>query len=294
MKRTRGEILFGYFNVCIMVAICVVTLYPLWHIAMASISDPLIVYAKRGFYFWPVGALNFKGYKLVLENPLIASGFMNTGFYLSIGTVLSMLFTIMGAYGLSRKGAYWNKYILKMVVFTMYFQGGLIPFYILVKGMGLINSRWSIILPIIVNTWNFIILRTAFSSVPESLIESAKIDGAADWTIIWRIVVPVMSATVAVITLFYAVRYWNEWFNPSLFLNDKTKYPIQLVLREILLKNNTSDMANLGSVGQTGQESYRLLVKYCTIIVATVPILIVYPFLQKYFIAGVMVGSIKE
>jgi putative aldouronate transport system permease protein len=163
-----------------------------------------------------------------------------------------------------------------------------------VRDFGMMNSRLAIILPIVVNTWNYIILRTSFQHVPDSLIESARIDGGSEWRIVWSIVVPVSKATVAVIALFYAVRMWNEWFNPSLFLTQKNKYPLQLVLREILLKNDTNSMTQVSVIGQTGQDMFRQLVKYCTIMVATIPILIVYPFVQKYFVAGVMIGSIKE
>lgn len=294
MIRTRGERIFEVCNYLIMIALCIIMVYPLWHVAMSSISDPIQIVSQRGMLFAPLGDISFKGYELVMQNPNISSGFMNTLIYLIGGTLSCMLVTVLGAYVLSRKGLYWNRPIMLMIIFTMYFQGGLIPFYIQVKNMGMLDSRLSIILPILVNTWNLIMLRTAFSGVPESLVESARIDGASEWRIIWQIVVPVAKATVAVISLFYAVRFWNEWFNPSLFLTSKTKWPIQLILREILLQNDTSSMTQVGSVGQTGAESYRLLIKYCTIMVATVPILIVYPFVQKYFVAGVMVGSVKE
>lgn len=294
LKQTLGERIFSVFNYILLFVICVICLYPLWHVAMASISDPIIVYARRGFYLWPVGQISLKGYKLVLENPNILSGFLNTLFYVVVGTALSMFVTILGAYVLSRKGLYWNKIVMKLIIFTMYFQGGLIPFFLMVKQMGLMDSRWAIILPTTVSTWNLIVMRTAFTTVPDSLIESAKLDGASEWRIVWSIALPVVQATVAVIVLFYAVGRWNEWFNPAIFLSSKDKYPLQLVLREILLKNDTKSMTQLGVVGQSQQESYRLLVKYCTIIVATVPILVIYPFLQRYFIQGVMIGSIKE
>lgn len=293
-RRTVGEKIFSVFNYILLTVISIICLYPIWHVAMASISDPVLLYAKRGFCIFPVGETSLKGYKLVFNNPNIISGFLNTLFYVVVGTSLSMFLTIIGAYVLSRKDLYWKKLIMGLIVFTMYFHGGLIPFYLMVKNMGLMDSRWSIILPIAVSTWNLIIMRTAFAGVPESLVESAKLDGASDWYIIWSIMVPLSQATVAVISLFYGVRLWNEWFNPSLFLSSKDKYPIQLILREILLENNTRSMTQLGGVGQSQKESYRLLVKYCTIMVATVPILILYPFLQRYFIEGIMIGSIKE
>lgn len=291
--RTRGEKIFEVFNVLFMILLCLVTLYPVWHVLMASVSDPNILYTDRGFYFLPKGAISFRGYQLVMDNPNIISGFINTVFYLAAGTVMCMFVTIMGAYTLSRKGVYWNKWIMKGIIVTMYFQGGLIPFYIQMKNFHLLDNPLAILLPLMVNTWNLIVLRTAFTGVPESLIESAKLDAASDWRILWQIVVPVSKATVAVITLFYAVRFWNEWFYPSLFLSSKEKWPLQLVLREILLKNDTNSMTQLSAVGQTGAERYRILVKYCTIIVATVPIFVVYPLVQKYFVAGVMVGSVK-
>ena len=293
LRRSNGEKAFAVFNYAFMTLLCVICVYPLWYVFVASLSDPIQMYGNRGILVWPLGEMTFRGYTLVINNPNIPRTFMNTMMYLGIGTVLNMFVTIMGAYGLSRKGLYWNGKIMKFIAFTMYFQGGLIPFYLMVKQMGLLDSYAGIILPVIVNTWNLIIMRTAFTSVPESLEESARLDGANDWTILWRIFFPIAQATIAVIALFYAVYWWNNWFNPSLFLQSKNKYPLQLLLREILLKNDTNSMTQLGSVGQTQQEQYRLLVKYCTIIVATVPILVVYPFLQRYFVKGIMIGSIK-
>ena len=291
--RSRGEYIFAVFNYAIMIFICFVTIYPLWHIAMASISDPVAVLSHRGFYLNPDGALNFKGYQLVIENPNISTGFLNTIFYVVVGTILCMLVTTFGAYTLSRKGLYWNRSIMFMIIFTMYFHGGLIPFYIMVQNMGLLDSRWSVILPVMVNTYNLIILRTAFAGVPDSLIESAQMDGASVPRIVLQIVIPCVQATVAVIILFYAVGFWNMWFNPSLFLTNRKLWPVQLVLRDILIKNDTRSMTQVSSIGQTSQEAYRMLVKYCTIIVATVPILVIYPFVQKYFVSGIMIGSLK-
>ena len=290
---TRGEKAFAVFNYVFMALLCVICLYPLWYVFVSSVSDPVLLYAQRGILFWPLGQWSGRGYRLVMENLNIPTGFLNTLIYMGVGTVLNMGLTTMAAYGLSRKGCYWNGFIMKFIAFTMYFAGGLIPFYLMVKNMGLLDTYAGIILPVGVNTWNLIVMRTSFAGIPDSLEESAHLDGANDWTILWRIFFPLAQATVAVIALFYAVYWWNNWFNPSIFLSSKSKYPLQLVLREILLKNDTSSMTQVGSVGQSQQEQYRMLVKYCTIIVATVPILVVYPFLQKYFVKGVMVGSIK-
>ena len=294
IRRSASETAFTIFNYVFLTLISLVCLYPLWHVLMASFSDPIRVFSRRGFFFTPIFPTTFKGYGLVINNPNIPFSFLNTIFYVVTFTALSMSLTIMGAYVLSRKGLFWNRIIMKVIIFTMYFQGGLIPFYLMIRNMGLMNSRLSIILPIAVNTWNLIIMRTAFAGVPESLVESAQLDGASHFRIAWTIVVPLAKATVAVIALFCAVRMWNEWFNPSLFLSSRSKWPIQLFLRDILLKNDTTSMTQLGSVGQSQQESYRLIVKYCTIIVSTVPILVLYPFLQRYFISGIMIGSVKE
>lgn len=291
--RTNGEKSFAVFNYVFMTLLCIICLYPLWYVLVSSLSDPILLYMQRGIMVWPIGEWSMRGYQLVMENPNIPNGFRNTMIYLVVGTTANMFITTMAAYGLSRKDCYWNAKIMKLIAFTMYFGGGLIPFYLMVKGMNLIDKYSGIILPVLVNTWNLIVMRTAFAGIPDSLEESARLDGANDWTILWRIFFPLAQATIAVIALFYAVYWWNNWFNPSLFLSSKEKYPLQLVLREILLKNDTSSMTQVGAVGQSQQEQYRMLVKYCTIIVATVPILVVYPFLQRYFVKGVMVGSIK-
>ncbi len=291
--RTRGEKSFAVFNYIFMTLLCIICIYPLWYVLVASLSDPVLLYMQRGILVWPLGEWSIRGYQLVMENPNIPLGFRNTLIYLGVGTFINMLITTMAAYGLSRKDCYWNGKIMKLIAFTMYFAGGLIPFYLMVKNMNLLDTYSGIILPVMVNTWNLIVMRTAFAGIPDSLEESARLDGANDWTILWRIFFPLAQATIAVIALFYSVGWWNNWFNPSIFLSSKSKYPLQLVLREILLKNDTSAMTQVGSIGQSQQEQYRMLVKYCTIIVATVPILIVYPFLQRYFVKGVMVGSIK-
>ena len=292
--RTRGEKIFAYFNYALMIFLAFITLYPMWHILMSSISDPTQVLLHRGLYLWPRGTPQLRGYVLVFQNPNIISGYLNTLFYVSIGTLLSIITTVLGAYVLSRKGLYWNSKVMKMIIFTMYFQGGLMPFYIQVMNMGMLDTRWSIILPVMIGTMNLIILRTAFAGMPDSLIESAKLDGASEWLIVWKIILPVSKAAVAVIILFYAVGYWNSWLFPSIFLNDRSLWPLQLVLREILIQGDTTAMVDMGAVGQAGIERYRMLVRYTTIIVATLPILLVYPFIQKHFVQGVMIGSLKE
>ena len=174
------------------------------------------------------------------------------------------------------------------IVFSMYFSGGMIPFYLVVKGVGLNNSIWSLIIPSAISTYNLIIMRTAMVSVPDSLEESAKLDGANHWTILWKIMVPLVKPTIAVICLYYAVTHWNSWFNAMLFIRNKSGYPLQLVLREILLQNDTSAMT-------AGADDYLIseTIQFATIVVATLPILTIYPFIQKYFVKGVMIGAVK-
>jgi len=248
----------------------------------------------NGILLKPLG-FTLNGYKLVFNNPSIMKGFANTLFYVVVGTSISLLLTCMSAYVLSRKNLLLGKPLMLMVTITMFFSGGLIPFYLQVQRLGLMNTRWAIILPSAISVWNLIVMRTAFSSIPESLIESAKIDGANDFTVLFKIVIPVSKATLAVIGLFYAVSQWNAWFNAMIFLRDRDKYPLQLILREILIANDTREMMNLpkGSAQFIKADAYKTLIKYSTIIVSIIPILCVYPFLQKYFVKGVMIGSVK-
>ncbi|MGN1069785.1 MAG: carbohydrate ABC transporter permease, partial [Candidatus Fimadaptatus sp.] len=185
--RTRGEKAFAVFNYIFMTLLCIICVYPLWYVLVSSISDPVQLYMQRGIMIWPLGEWSMRGYQLVMENPNIPVGFGNTLIYLGVGTFLNMFITIMAAYGLSRKGCYWNGKIMKLIAFTMYFGGGLIPFYLMVKNMNLLDTYSGIILPVLVSTWNLIVMRTSFAGIPDSLEESAHLDGANDWTILWRI-----------------------------------------------------------------------------------------------------------
>jgi putative aldouronate transport system permease protein len=273
----------------LLLLLVVVTLYPLLYVLFASVSDPGEIIAHKGMLWKPLG-FTLDSYRLVFDNPIILSGYGNTLFIVFFGTIVNVLVTALGAYVLSRKNVLWNKAFIIMIVFTMFFNGGLIPLYLVVKGVGLLDSLWSTIIPFAVNTFNLIIMRTAFMAVPDSLEESAKIDGANHFTILFRIVLPLSMPVIAVMTLYYAVEKWNGWFYASIFLKDRSLFPLQLILREILISNSTDAM----SAGSSG-DRYQLgeTIKYATIIVATVPILCVYPFLQKYFVKGVMVGALK-
>ncbi len=292
-RDTFSERVFSFFNAIFLLLFTLACIYPLLYVIFASFSDPRLLMQHEGLMLSPRG-FTLKGYELVLKNPNIEVGFLNTFFYVIAGTALSMVLTCFGAYALSRKRVFFAKYILIFVTITMFFSGGLIPFYLTVKSLGMYNTRWAILIPGAISTWNMIIMRTSFMELPESLEESARIDGAKDFTILFRIIIPLSKAIMAVMILFYSVGMWNSWFNASIFLGDRKYFPIQLILREILVTNDKSNMLQVMSgISAQSESMYRQLVQYTTIVVATVPILFVYPFLQKYFVKGIIVGSLK-
>lgn len=290
-RRSVSEHIFDTLNVILMLFIIVVTLYPFLYVLFASLSDPATMVAHRGMLLAPTGGITLSSYKMVLSNRSILTGYGNTLFLVVVGTSINLIMTSFGAYVLSRRG-YMGKQLLNfLVVFTMFFGGGLIPFYLTVKSLGLTDTLWALIFPKCIATYNMIVMRTAFQAVPDSIEESAHLDGANDFTILFRMFWPLTLPTMAVMVLFYAVDHWNAWFNAMIFLQDRQKFPLQLVLREILISSDTSQMTTsvggleTGIVGET--------IKYSTIIVATLPILAAYPFLQRYFFSGIMIGAVK-
>jgi putative aldouronate transport system permease protein len=267
-----------------------ITLYPLLYVTFSSVSDGTELMANRGLLYKPLG-FTLEAYHAVFANKAILTGYGNTLFILVFGVTLNLLMTALGAYVLSRKNVMWNQFFIFFIVLTMFFNGGLIPLYLTVKNVGLIDSLWATIIPFAMSTFNLIIMRTAFMSVPDSLEESAKIDGANHFTILFKIIIPLSMPVIAVMILYYAVDKWNGWFYASLFIKNRDLFPLQLILREILIANSTDAMssgADMGDKFQLGET-----IKYATIMVATVPILCVYPFVQKYFVKGVMVGALK-
>ncbi|MGO4790316.1 carbohydrate ABC transporter permease [Paenibacillus sp. FSL W8-0187] len=290
-SKSISEVLFDSANVILLCLLSIVTLYPFLYVLFASISTPAEFVQHRGILLWPKG-FSLDSYRMVFENPNIIRSYMNTIFYVVVGTTLNILMTALGAYGLSRKNVMWKSTIMMLIVMTMFFDGGLIPKYLLVKNMGLIDTYWALIIPSAMTTWNLIIMRTAFQGVPDALEESARIDGASDWTILFRIIIPLSLPVIAVMVLFYGVWHWNKWFDALIYLRDRDLFPLQLILREILIQNDTSSM--MTSVGGGDRMPVGETIKYATIMVATLPILFLYPFLQKYFVKGVMIGAIKE
>ena len=291
IKRSKAEQAFNIYNIILMFVLMVVTLYPLLYVLFASLSDASKLMQHSGLLFKPLG-LNLSSYKIVIQDRQILSGYMNTIIVVVAGVLISMVLTILGAYTLSRKNLYWGKMISMIVIIPMFFSGGLIPFYLLVKNLGMLDSLWALILPTALSTYNMMIMRTALAGVPKALEEAAEIDGANPLVVLFRILIPLTIPTIAVLILYYAVANWNSWFNAMLFLpKAKEKWPLQLVLRNLLIQNQTDDLTS--GVAAADKFSVSETIKYATIIVSTLPILCLYPFLQKYFLKGVMVGSVK-
>lgn len=288
IKRSMGEKLYDGLSTVLLVVLVFVSAYPLYHVLMASLSDSNRLLSHSGLLLLPDG-FSLDAYLKVINNPNILSGYRNTLIIVVFGTALNLVMTTLGAYGLSRRNLYFGNAIMMLIVFTMFFSGGLIPEFMLVSNtLHLRGSLLAILIPSAISTYNLIVMRSSMQALPESLIESAKIDGAGDFKILWRIVIPLSLPIISVMVLFYAVGHWNAWFQAAIYLRDRSLYPLQLILREILILNNT-DAGDSGDMEAIGES-----IKYATIIVATAPILFVYPFLQKFFEKGVMIGAIKE
>ncbi len=288
--KSKSSAFFDGFNSIFMAFLILLTIYPLIHVAFASVSNGVELLAHQGILLKPLG-FSFAAYEMVFRNPMISKGYMNTLFIVIVGLFFNLTLTSFGAYALSRSSLKFKKPIMLFIIFTMYFHGGLVPFYLTVKDLGMLNSLWALIIPTAISTFNLIIMRTAFEAIPASLEESARIDGANDYVILFRIILPLSMPVVAVMILYYGVSHWNAWFNAMVFLRNRSLYPLQLILREILIANDTSRM--MAGVGLTDTEQVGEPLKFATIMVATVPILFIYPFLQKYFVKGVMIGAIK-
>ena len=284
-RETMGERTFHLINGFLLVILSVAMVYPFLYVIFASLSDPVLFAQNSSALMVPLG-FDLGAYRYVMKNPNILSGYENTLFYVMVGTVLQMAVTILSAYVLSRREYLWKKALSLFVAFTMFFNGGLIPTYLQVNALGIADTRWAMILPKLIITFNLIILRTAFAAVPQSLEESARLDGANDFQIMTRIVVPLSKPTLAILVLYYAVGHWNTWFTAMLYLRERSLYPIQLILREILFISSTGS-------GTSASELYEETIKYAAIIVTTLPILCVYPVVQRYFVKGMMVGAIK-
>ncbi|PZE22331.1 carbohydrate ABC transporter permease [Paenibacillus xerothermodurans] len=292
IKEAAGDRIFNIINYTILTFFLLIVLYPLVYITSASFSTPAAVTAGR-VWLWPVEP-TLEGYAAVFKNKLIWSGFRNSIVYTAVGTAINVVMTILAAYPLARKDLVGRNAIIMLFMFTTMFSGGLIPSYLLVKDLGMLNTMWSLIIPTAFGVYNMIITRTYFqTTIPEELLEAAQLDGCNDFKFVAKIVVPLSGPIIAVITLYYAVGHWNQFFNAMLYLKSPQMFPLQLVLRDILVQNQVDANMLTDLEDAVKREGLSELLKYSLIIVASAPLLIIYPFIQKHFVKGVMVGSLK-
>ena len=290
IRDSVGDKIFRFFNILLLGLLLLIVIYPLYFIVIASISDPDAVLGGK-VVLVPVN-ITFSGFAKILERSDVWKGYLNTIIYTAITVVLSLAVTIPAGWALSRKKLPFRRFWMIYFIIPMFFGGGLIPFYNVMSELHLINSMWAIILPSILSVWNLFMTKTFFeSSIPDSLIEAAKIDGAGPFRTFFVIVLPLAKAIIAVMALYYAVGQWNSYFNAMIFLKNEELYPLQLVLKEILIASEST----VGGSGETILEQYRLAnqLKYVSVIVSSLPVIALYPFVQKHFEQGVMIGSLK-
>ncbi len=289
--KSKGYRIFTVLNYILLTLIAVVCLYPFYYVVVASISDPESLLRHSGLLTHPLKEITLDGYRMVLSNRRVFSGYRNTLIVLAVGLVFNMVLTVLGAYVLSLKQLMLRKPLTIIVIFTMYFSGGLIPAYLNIQSLGMMDSLWALILPGAISTSNLIIMRSAFYTVPDSLSEAAEMDGANHLQILVKVMLPLVRATLAVLVLYYGVSHWNAWFGASIYLRSDSKYPLQLVLRNILINSDSQDM--MADIPAAYSPQVMLLIKYALIVVSSVPILCIYPFLQRFFQKGVMIGAVK-
>ena len=294
VSQTRGDKVFGVINAIFIVFITIITLYPLIYVCSASISSPASVTSGR-MWLWPTD-ITFEGYKRILKNSEIWMGYVNTIFYTVVNVAISLAVTLPAAYALTVKALPGRKFIVFVFSVTMFFSGGMIPLYVVCRNLGLVNTLWAVILPSATSMWYIILTRTFFqSTIPHELEEASEIDGCSVFATFLRIVLPLSAPIIAVMALYFGVGRWNSYFGEMIFLRDRTKFPLQLFLREILIIAKFSEQNTNNADAITMAEQIRIssIIKYATMIVATLPVIAAYPFIQRYFVKGVMIGSIK-
>ncbi|MDF2669439.1 MAG: lplC5 [Paenibacillus sp.] len=290
IRKSWGERLGDLFIYSIMWFVIAITLYPFVYVFSMSISEPIHV-IEQSVWLFPKG-FSIDAYLRVFENEHVWRSYYNTVFYTVAGTSLNVVLTALAAYPLARRSFSLRRPIMVFIVITMFFGGGIIPMFILIQELGIYNTRWAILLPTAVSAFLIIIARTFFQTIPESLHESAKLDGANDITILLRIVLPLSKPILAVLSLFYAVNHWNSFFPAMMYLPDQTLQPLSLYLIKILVQNQ--EIMVEGVLDSFDRTLYAIQLKYAMIIITVLPIMLIYPFLQKYFVQGVMIGSLKE
>jgi putative aldouronate transport system permease protein len=292
IRETGVDRAFTIINYTLLTLFLLVILYPLVYVVSASFSDGAAVIAGK-VVLWPVKP-SLMAYQKVFSYPRIWTGYGNSLFYAVVGTIVNVSMTLIAAYPLSRKDLYGRNLILGLFLFTLFFSGGLIPTYLLVKDLGLRNTRWALIIPQALSVWNLLIAITFIrSSIPQELLEASQLDGCSDFQYFLRVLLPLSTPLIAVLSLFYAIGHWNQFFAALLYLTNKDLFPLQIILRDILISSQV-DMSMIEDIkAMAAREALRELLKYALIVVASVPVLIIYPFVQKYFVKGIMLGSVK-
>ena len=294
VSQTRGDKVFGVINAIFIVFVTIITLYPLIYVCSASISSPASVTSGR-MWLWPTD-ITLEGYKRILKNSEIWMGYVNTIFYTVVNVAISLAVTLPAAYALTVKSLPGRKFIVFVFSVTMFFSGGMIPLYVVCRNLGLVNTLWAVILPSATSMWYIILTRTFFqSTIPHELEEASEIDGCSVFATFLRIVIPLSAPIIAVMALYFGVGRWNSYFGEMIFLRDRGKFPLQLFLREILIVAtfNQENASNADAITMAEQLRIASIIKYATMIVATLPVIAAYPFIQRYFVKGVMIGSIK-
>lgn len=289
MKKSRT---FDVVVIIMFAALALLTLYPFYNVIILSFSNTESV-AKHIPYLLPF-ALDLTGYKTIIQDSDFINSLLVSLFVTIVGTAVNMVLSVIAAYVLSRKYLDGRNMIMSVIVFTMLFGGGLVPTYMVIKDMGLINKVWAMILPTAINTYYLIIMKNYFLGLPAGLFEAAKLDGAGEWTMLWKVAFPLSKPIMATFTLFYAVDRWNEWYNALLYINKKALSPLQIYLRDILTSLNSQLSTQAQQMMGSTQKVSTSAVQMATIVITALPIMLVYPYLQKYFVNGVMVGGIKE
>lgn len=289
-SRSWGDRCFSAINYAILVILTILTLYPCWYVVMASFSDPVQLYNGSKLLLWPRG-FSMEAYGLIIDHAMLWLSYGNTLIYVGASTVFGLLLTILGSYVLTRYYLPGKNLMLMFIIITMFFSGGLIPTYLVVVGLGLVDTRWAMILPGLVSTYNLIMMMTYFRGIPQSLEESARIDGANDLLILFRIMIPLALPVIAVIALYIIVANWNSYIPATIYLRNRELYPLQVILREILISGSSN--LDTETSGYDNFSAYSEAVKYATIIASTLPVLCIYPFLQRFFVKGVMLGAVK-
>ena len=292
IKESKGDRLFNIFNFIFVSVIFIIVLYPLIYVVSSSISSPEAVISNQVRLF-PVG-FSLEGYRAVFAHGQIVTGFLNSFWYVVVGTAINIAFTLLAAYPLSRKDFADRNIIMKIFAFTMMFSGGMIPTFLLVRDVGLLDTRWAMVIPNAFTVFNVIVARTFFqNTIPDELLESSKLDGCSDFGFLRRIVMPLSGTIIAVLVLFYSLAHWNTFFNALLYLRSAELFPLQVILRNILLLNQM-DMGMLGDFAEAARREWvAALLRYSLIVVSSLPFMVLYPFVQKFFVKGMLVGAVK-